>query len=249
MILTIKHKFILYRRFETDIWGYCYSNLRCVYFKLLKNKRSVQELYKLRSPLLKFFYKLYKEKTKQKLFKNKQLIYRIHGPLFQRRRKKFNMRFISIRLTRLYFLTFQDYQFRRLFRRAIKLDGDFEINYLRYLECRLLAIIHKLNYTHNIFWLLNFIKQKNNVFVDFKPVNKINFIVPVGQLINITKKWQLAFDYRLLKRLKYNLLLFNKPKFLFISYKCHFSYLMRFPRKRDIIYPFNLDIQRITGYY
>lgn len=117
----------------------------------MKNKRSINELYKLRSPLLKFFYKLYKEKTKLFIFRNKQLIYRFHGPLFKRKRKKFNMRFVSIRLTRLYFLTFQDYQFRKLFRRAIKLDGNFETNYLKFLECRLLSLIYKLNYTHNIF--------------------------------------------------------------------------------------------------
>lgn len=36
---------------------------------------------------------------------------------------------------------------------------------------------------------------------------------------------------------------------MFISYKCHFSYLMRFPRKKDILYPFAVDAQRITGYY
>lgn len=249
MILTIKHKFIIYRRFETDIWGYCYTNLRCRFFKALENKRSLKELYKLRSPILQFFYKLYREKAKQTYFKHKRLIYKFHGPIFERKKKKFNLRFVSIRLTRLYFLTFQDYQFRKLFRRAIKLDGNFEINYLRFLECRLLAIIYKLNYTNNIFWLLRFIKQKNNIFIDFKPINKINSIVPVGKLITITNKWRLAFDYRLLKRLNKKLLYFNRPNFLFISYKCHFAYLMRFPRKKDIIYPFALDVQRITGYY
>lgn len=114
------------------------------YFKLLSNKRSVKELYKLRSPILSFFYKLYRLKAKIRHFRNKRLVYRFHGPIFQRKRKKFNLRFISIRLTRLFFLTFQDYQFRRLFRRAIKLDGNFEVNYLRFLECRVLSIVYKL---------------------------------------------------------------------------------------------------------
>lgn len=112
-----------------------------------------------------------------------------------------------------------------------------------------MSIIYKLNYTHNIFWLLRFIKEKNNVFIDFKSVDKINTIVPVGKLITLATKWQLAFDYRLLQRLKYKLLYFNRPNFLFISYKCHFAYLMRFPYKKDIIYPFAVDVQRITGYY
>jgi hypothetical protein len=46
---------------------------------------------------------------------------------------------------------------------------------------------YKLNYTHNIFWLLRFIKA-NNVFIDFKSVDKINTVVPVGKLITLASK-------------------------------------------------------------
>lgn len=35
MVLTIKHKLTIYKRFQQDIWGYCYSDLNCE--KLLEN--------------------------------------------------------------------------------------------------------------------------------------------------------------------------------------------------------------------
>lgn len=249
MVLTIKHKFTLYRRFEVDIWGFCFSSLECLKSERKKYIKSLSDLYLIRSPYLKFFYKLYYERARYRNFVNKRLVYRFHGPMFRRRRKKFNLRFISIRLTRLYFLTFQDYQFRSLFRRAAKLDGNFEVNYTRLLEGRLLAIIYRLNYTHNIFWILRFIKTKYNVFINYKPVNMVNYTVPLGQLIIINSKWWNLFDWNLKLRLKRKALLFNRPKFLFISYKCHFAYVMRPPYKKDIIYPFYIDVQRISGYY
>jgi len=120
---------------------------------------------------------------------------------------------------------------------------------MKFLECRLLSIIYRFNYTHNIFWLLRFVKAANNVFIDYKPVNFVNSIVPLGKLILINKKWFNLFDWNLKLRLKRRSLFFNRPKYIFISYKCHFGYLMRYPQKKDIIYPFNLDVQRITGYY
>lgn len=214
-----------------------------------KNINSLTDLYLIRSPYLKFFYRLYYERARYKNFLSKRLVYKFQGPSFVRRRKKFNWRFISIRLTRLYFLTFQDFQYRSLCKRAAKLEGNYEVNYLRFLEGRLLAIIYRLNYTHNIFWILRFVKTKFNVFINFEPKNSINYLVPVGDLILINKKWWNLFDWNLRLRLKRKALFFNRPKYLFISYKCHFSYLMRSPHKSDIIYPFAVDLQRINGYY
>jgi len=123
MILTVKHKFTIYRRFEIDIWGFCFSSIENLDLEDKKFINSLSDLYLIRSPFLKFFYKLYYERAKFRSFMNKRLVYKFHGPVFKRKKKKFNWRFVSIRLTRLYFLTFQDYQFRRLFKKAMKLDG------------------------------------------------------------------------------------------------------------------------------
>lgn len=139
MVLTIKHKFVLYRRFQYDIWGYCYTDDRCAYIyntpvhqpeKTFIRRITKEEVYKLKSPYLSFFYKLWWERQQRLHNIRRRYIYRFDAPLVYRRKRKWRLRFISIRLARLYFLTFQDYQFRKLFRKAAKLDGDFEKNYL-----------------------------------------------------------------------------------------------------------------------
>ena len=68
------------------------------------------------------------------------------------------------------------------------MDGNFELNYLRFLEGRILTIIYRLNIRLDIFNLLKFIRIKNNIFIDFKPIYTPNFLVPIGKLITIHKK-------------------------------------------------------------
>lgn len=120
MILTIKHKFNIYRRFEQDIWGMCYTDTR---IKQLKTVKHFEDVKLVKSPYFKFFYKLYYERKKKRELNRRRYIYRLDIIPFKRVRKKFKKRFLSIRLTRLYFLTFQDHQFRKLFKRSTKLDG------------------------------------------------------------------------------------------------------------------------------
>lgn len=123
MVLTIKHKFVIYRRFEIDIWGFCFASVENLETEVKQNVRLLTDLYLIRSPYLKFFYRLFYERASYRNYLSKRLVYKFQGPIFTRRRKKFNWRFLSIRLTRLYFLTFQDFQFRCLRKKATKLDG------------------------------------------------------------------------------------------------------------------------------
>lgn len=124
MILTIKHKFNIYRRFEQDIWGMCYTDTR---IKQLKNVKHFEDVKLVKSPYFKFFYKLYYERKKKWELNRRRYIYRLDIIPFKRIRKKFKKRFLSIRLTRLYFLTFQDHQFRKLFKRSTKMDGIWSL--------------------------------------------------------------------------------------------------------------------------
>ena len=117
MILTIKHKFSIYRRFEQDIWGICFTDTR------VDDYKEVNSLEDIRSKYLKFFFKLFYEKQKSREINQRRYIYRLDIMPEKRFIKDYKKRFLSIRITRLYFLTFQDYQFRRLFKRASKKDG------------------------------------------------------------------------------------------------------------------------------
>lgn len=249
MVLTVKHKRLIYKKFEQDIWGYCFNHPDCRPPSIVRNTSDINELYKYKTYYHRFFFKLYWEKRRQLFNKNRKFIYTFEAPKFFRQVIKINFRFISIRLTRLYYLTFQDHQFRRLFRRAAKMTGNFQNNYLQFLECRILSILYRLNFHYDIFYLLSFLKISNNVFIDFKSVNIPNIILPVGNFLTINVKFHDEFRRIWKKRIKERAFLALYPPSIFVSYKLFFAYLMKEPQKAEFLYPFALDVQRITGYY
>ena len=177
----------------------------------------------------------------------KRYIYRIDIITHTYRRKRFDKRFLSLRLARLYFLTIKDRQFRSLFKRASKLDGNLESNYCLLLECRIMAIFYRTNFMHNIFQIINFVK-KGNVYINFKKVKNINGTININSFITCSVNLIPRLQYNLITRLKDGLVLFYTPHFMFVSYYFFFAYLFKKPKKKDFVYPFSLDIQRITGY-
>jgi len=267
MVLTISHKIKLYRRFECDIWGYCYTDERmAIVFRKLKYVRRFKtfrpfwwrrlryfirpkRVKKLKSPYFNFFYKLWYRR--RKLWKNwrKPYVYKFDYPVRWRYLRKFNYRFISIRLTKLYYLIFQTHQFRKMFRSAVKKDGNFETNYLRVLECRAVSIAYRLNFSPDIFWLMRFLKMGSYLLLEHVPIKTANFIMPIGRFFTVFFEWRWKIIKRLFKRIFLRTIMFPAPKFFFTSYECFYFYLVRAPRRVDLIYPFSIDLQRITGYY
>lgn len=265
MLIIIKHRYYYYRRFEQDIWGLCFLDLRSADIKLkdyyeykkgpLINER-MKKIFKKKgdllvhsanSWLLRFFYRLFSLVQERKFQRQKRYIYRIDKITRIKRRRKFDKRFISLRLARLYFLTIKDHQFRKIFKTASKLDGNLEENYCLILECRVLALFYRTNFMCNLFDIIRFIKN-GNVYLDFKKVKNINGNIKVNSFLTCSHKSILTLQSNLRKRLNREIVLFSTPKFLFVSYFFFFSYLMKKPRKKDFVYPFSLDIQRITGY-
>lgn len=226
MVLTTKHRMIIYRRFRRDVWGYGYTDLRryvelptrsqftnyfkkvffpqeffkLPYFKydlfqkfitakqdlfqkdffqrnfnfyknrtflrafnlfqydLFKDKPILQfqklrdrryynqllrkfdkvedeptlrlnklNIHLLKSPYLKYFYDVWWRRRKSWRRNQKRYVYKFDRPTAFRKWRKYNKRFLSIRLTRLYYLTFQDHQYRKMFRLASKMDGILKL--------------------------------------------------------------------------------------------------------------------------
>jgi hypothetical protein len=116
------------------------------------------------------------------------------------------------------------------------------------LEGRLLPIFYRTNFLANLFVIISFIKNKN-VFINFKKISYSNALVQVGSFITFKKKLKKYIFNFLYKRIIAKAILFNRPRYLFISYIFAFSFILKKPKKKDLIYPIAIDIQRITGYY
>lgn len=203
----------------------------------------------IKSKIVRFFFFKWILRRSMSWANRQRYVYKFVAPLPYHKQLKFNKRFHSIRLTRLYFLTFNEKRFRTMLRKAAKKDGNFEINYLQYLEGRIFAIIYRLNFTPDLFWLLNFVKHGLNIFTEFVSIRCINVVLKIGEILKLGKKWQKKISINIKERVRYRTLLFPTPKYIYHCYTFFIFYLMRFPQRKDLVYPFSIDLQRVTGYY
>jgi ribosomal protein S4 len=165
-----------------------------------------------------------------------------------RPKNRFKERFLSIRLTRLYFITFQDHQFRAMFKRASKLDGSMIQNYYYLLECRSLMILYRTLFAPTPFDAIKLIKN-GFLFFDGDQIHSLHAPLIVGKFIHLAIELRFRVQCYLAIRSKGNAVLFNVPKFMFVSFYFIMAILLRLPQKKDFIYPITIDVQRITGYY
>lgn len=236
MVILIKQKCRYYRKYQQDIWGICYNSDKGNY-----------PLYK-KIWIIRFMYKLYKKRKnwwKKKIYR---FVYRLDERSVYIKRRKYNKRWLSIRITRIYYLTIKDHQFRELFKKALKLDGNLDENYCHLLEGRLLYIFYRTNFMTDIISLMDFIREKN-IYLDNILINFCERIVRVGEFITFRKKLKNKITKILTKRVLIRAISFNKPRFMFISYYFWFAYLLRKPKLKELVFPIAVDISRIRGYY
>ena len=122
-----------------------------------------------------------------------------------------------------------------MFKKASKLTGDLGTNYCYLLECRTITLVYRSNFLANIFNCMMFVKRKR-LFINQKPINYINAVVPIGTSIIPAKVWVPWIRYHLYKRLSLRSVLYNTPKFLFISFRFWIAFLIKKPKRKDLIY-------------
>lgn len=133
-------------------------------------------------------------------------------------------------------------------RRARKLDGSFEQNYIAMIEGRVINLFYRTLFVASPFESIRFIKN-GLVLLDFNVVKTLNIKPEIGKLLFPDFKLHTRIRGYLSKRLRGKAALFNVPKFLFVSFYLVVAIILSMPKRKDFVYPFSIDIQRITGYY
>lgn len=255
---NIKYKFLLYKHHNVDIWGDFKNNLR-------RTKRFFYN-WKFKSPKLKL--NLWSEFPYSSKFINKINFYFINKFLmFLEKKWKQAVRFTyllkdfqlrikkkrkykhldTLRLTLLFYVNLKQKQFCNMARKAKKMNGFFEENFLFLLEGRIMCIVYRSGLILNMFDAISFVKN-GFVKVNGVYISNINYIVPIMKIIgfrNICKGFLfLTFWKKIIRRIVFR----YPPKFFFFFYKFFFFFLKRNLRKKDFANPFRLDMYRATGY-
>jgi len=77
----------------------------------------------------------------------------------------------------------------------------------------------------------------------------VNYIVKVGDFITFFGDVHARFRANFFKRFKTQTILFNTPRYMFVSYKLFFAFMEKEAFDKDLVYPIKLDIYRATAYY
>ena len=102
-----------------------------------------------------------------------------------------------------------------------------------------------MNVFPDIFFLLEYFREKEAIYVDFKSINFIDFIIPIGKMITFSDERLSQCIETFFQRIKVKAILSPVPNFIYASYSCFFFYLMRYPCRTDLVYPFSIDLQRL----
>lgn len=131
------------------------------------------------------FFIMYEKRRMRLSVRHRRYIYRLDTVETYKKRKYHDERFISVRVTRLYFRLFKDFQFRKLFKRATKLDGNLESNYCYLLECRLSSILYRSNFLVNMFDIPKYI-EKGHVLINNRIIDKSHYLLPIGEFLTFS---------------------------------------------------------------
>src|ERR1044072_996132 len=97
------------------------------------------------------------------------------------------------------------------------MTGDMETNYYYYLECRLFPFLYRLHFCKNMFAALENSKLGYFLINMKMKLTRPNSLVPLGLIIYVRKKFRRIIKYFIERRSKIKALLFNFPRYLFIS--------------------------------
>jgi hypothetical protein len=255
-MIKAKHKFLLYKQFNLDIWGYLKSNL-------WRQKRRLPKKFKKKKKLLlQFFWprrSFFVKKIIYYFFNNfvkyieklneKKVIYTYwlkptkFFSLYKRQYKQIK----SFRLILLYYINIKHKHFKKMAIIAKKKIDSFDENFLFLLEGRLVCLVYRVGLILNMFDAIDFIK-KGAVKVNNLIIYDLNYTISVMQIVGIISICKGFLILSLWRRLIRKIVYIYPPKFVYFFYTFFFFFLKRSIKRNDIMHPLKIDIYRAIGY-
>lgn len=223
----IKYHYKLYKRFESDIWGSINSN------PIFGNR------------IVRFFQDALKRRAERAKQRFRRFIYRIDiiNPSKVYKRKKW--KFVSMQLVRLFYRGVNQRKIFFFSRVASSKMGLWVDNFLLLIESRVSIFLYRLNWVPNILFLKQFIGH-GNVIVNKVPALNTNYIIKPSEVVQLLLTSNQLIKSNLLKRINYNMIYFNSPRYTFVSYKFMFGIIYRSPKFVDLSFPVLLDVYRLN---
>lgn len=229
MVCLIRKRNKFYKQVLLDVWGH-------------------HRLYKKLSKLLHFMKVIRDHRRDRNLLFRREFVFSFKRRIWFRFRKRFKYKYIAHRYLYNFFLIVRRRNFIKYKIIARKKKGYFFNNYMSFLEGRLFMLVYRANFVNNIF-KLKFIIDRGIFLVNGVRKYYSNFIVNVGNIIQVDFKYKTLLQADMALRFKCHNILRNSYKYLFVNYKFLFIFFLRAPKRSELKYPIRLDIYKGSDIY
>jgi ribosomal protein S4 len=269
MVLLVRHRYSHYKRYLLDIWGVvrlgtldlelaansislasgqAYTNTHTLWMMNYRIPEWLDQGSRRKVRLLLFFYRLWEHRLTAQQYKGRYYIYRLElaGPLPAKGYLK--PTFLAVRLVRLFYITYNFRQLRRVILSAHGKEGFYDENLAFILESRLMCFLYRTGFVSSLFSSMDLIRA-GAVVVNAHYRRFIHHKIIMGDLVYFDDYSRAVVYLRLMTRLKKRAAFFPYAPFLFISFKLLCAYYKRPPRISELIYPVSLDLHAVVNYF
>ena len=238
MVYLIRNRNKFYKKSLVDVWGrvFLYSNFLREPFE--------------KHEFLRYMAKVFFTKKEKKYFLKRLFVYQIHNYFNFELPKRLKSNYIEVRLMRNFYLILKKPQFTRYALKARKIywKGGFEENYLLFLECRLFMLAYRSLFMSNLF-KIRYVLSSNIFFVNGIAKGHSNYLVNVGDIVQLNSLYWDSFTLDILLRLHHNVIPVSYPNFLFTNYNYMMFMIWRKPLLKDLFFPSRVDVFRSLDFY
>jgi len=222
MVCLVRNRRTFYRKTLLDVWGHL-------------------KLYKKMSKVINFIRVMRANKEAKRIYNRKEFIFSLAKRIRFRWKKKLKKRYINPRYLYNYYLIIRRKTFKKYAYMSKRRAGSSIGNYLNFIEGRVFMLVYRSNFVNNIFKLKHII-DRGAFLVNGHLIYYSNFIVKVGEVVQVSLKYKKLFKADLKMRFKCWNVKWYPRRYLFVNYNFFFIFFLRQPKKDELEFPIRFDL-------
>jgi ribosomal protein S4 len=155
--------------------------------------------------------------------------------------------FLSLRITRLFYIIYTYRQLKQKANKAKHMDGLFENNYMVLIECKIPSFIYRTSFVSNMFESLIVVKT-NVIWVNKIFISYLHYTIKPMDLIGFRILYKNYIYWQFYKRLKRKAFSFLFSKYIYVSLCFLIIIMLRLPLKKEIFNNASIDMYRVANY-
>ncbi len=201
---------------------YYYNHFKWLKFLTNAKESSILDFFNMQRNLIKGNYRQYLfRKTRRELFKINEadMVLSLRRIKKKRKKRKISIRLLNQQRALKHYYNFKfKYQFKKIYKAALKKNRNIYLNFFLSLEKRIDSTLVRSNLCLSNIEAQQLIKHKK-ILVNGKLIKNYNYILTSEDTLSILKEYRNIYINTLKQRIRNNLVIMGVPRYLELNYK------------------------------